>query len=134
MLVSIPGRGADVAPAGAMTRRAVCKRSAGKQGAQGGQIGRQSGPFFTVSGAKKQKRIPFLKNKPEKLLITKNRAPKTNRNKPKNKAEKLLKTRSCGKNKAKNKPGHVVENTGSPKFAPREPERMIPSPGKSAYR
>jgi hypothetical protein len=58
----------------------------------------------------KQKRIPFLKNKAEKLLITKDRVQKTNRNKPKNKAEKLLKIRSCGKNKAKNKPGHIVEN------------------------
>jgi hypothetical protein len=58
----------------------------------------------------KQKRIPFLKNKAEKLLITNNRASKTNPNKPKNKAGKLLKTRSCGKNKAKNKAGHAVEN------------------------
>jgi hypothetical protein len=58
----------------------------------------------------KQKRIPFLKNKAEKLLITKDRAPKTNRNKPKNKAEKLLKTRSCGKNKPENEPTDVLEN------------------------
>jgi hypothetical protein len=56
------------------------------------------------------KKDVILKNKAEKLLITKDRAPKTNRNKPENKAEKLLKTRSCGKNKAKNKPGHIVEN------------------------
>jgi hypothetical protein len=56
------------------------------------------------------KKHVILKNKAEKLLITKVWPPKTKPNKPKNKAEKLLKTRSCGKNKAKNKAGHVVEN------------------------
>jgi len=69
----------------------------------------------------------FLKNEPEKLLKTKDRHQKTNRNKPENKAEKLLKTRSCGKNKAKNKPGHVVENTGPRKIAPQEHGLIIPS-------
>jgi len=52
----------------------------------------------------------ILKNKAEKLLITKVWPLETKRNKPENKAEKLLKIRTCGKNKAKNKPGHVVEN------------------------
>jgi hypothetical protein len=47
------------------------------------------------------KRIPFLKNEPEKLLKTKDRDPKTNRNEPKNEAEKLLKTLGCGKNEPK---------------------------------
>jgi len=58
-----------------------------------------------------RQKITFLKSKPEKLLITKVRPPKTNPNKPENKAEKLLKTRSCGKNKPENKPGHAVENS-----------------------
>jgi hypothetical protein len=39
-----------------------------------------------------KKRIPFLKNEPEKLLKTQDRQPKTNPNKPKNEAGKLLKT------------------------------------------
>jgi hypothetical protein len=65
--------------------------------------------LFGTNGTKKD---VILKNKAEKLLITKIQLPKTNRNKPENKAEKLLKTRSCGKNKAKNKPGHVVGNKG----------------------
>jgi hypothetical protein len=47
------------------------------------------------------KRIPFFKNKAEKLLILNRNFQKTNRNKPKNKAEKLLKTRTCGKNEPK---------------------------------
>jgi hypothetical protein len=38
------------------------------------------------------KRIPFLKNEPEKLFKTQDRCQKTNRNEPKNEAEKLLKT------------------------------------------
>jgi hypothetical protein len=71
-----------------------------------GFLGRKVGFFALVFGDEKNKRIPFLKNKAEKLLKTKGRGLKTNRNKPKNKAEKLLKVRSCGKNKA----GHVVEN------------------------
>jgi hypothetical protein len=58
----------------------------------------------------KQKRIPFFKNKAEKLLKIKVWPLKTKRNKPENKAGKLLKTRSCGKNKAKNKATDVVEN------------------------
>ena len=61
-------------------------------------------------GIKNKKRIPFLKNKAEKLLKIQDRLPKTNRNKPENKAEKLLKMRSCGKNKAKNKATDVVDN------------------------
>jgi hypothetical protein len=43
----------------------------------------------------------ILKNEPEKLLKTKDRHLKTNRNEPENEAEKLLKTGSCGKNEAK---------------------------------
>jgi len=59
------------------------------------------GFFQTVSASKKQKRIPFLKNEPEKLLKTKDRGQKTNRTEPENEAEKLLKTRSCGKSEPK---------------------------------
>jgi hypothetical protein len=44
------------------------------------------------SRAEKNKRIPFLKNKPGRLLKTQGRGQKTKRTKPKNKAEKLLKT------------------------------------------
>ena len=51
--------------------------------------------------AEKQKRIPFLKNEPERLLKTKDRGQKANRTEPKNEAEKLLKTRSCGKKEPK---------------------------------
>jgi hypothetical protein len=58
----------------------------------------------------KQKRIPFLRNEPERLLKTKDRLPKTNRNELKNEAEKLLKIRSCGKNEPENEPTDVVEN------------------------
>jgi hypothetical protein len=65
---------------------------------------------MAAQGAKKQKRIPFFKNEPEKLLKTQDRAPKTNRNEPKNEAEKLLKIRSCGKNEPENEPTDVVEN------------------------
>jgi len=50
---------------------------------------------------KKQKRIPFLKNEPEKLLKTKDRTPKANRSEPESEPEKLLKTRACGKNEPK---------------------------------
>jgi len=51
-----------------------------------------------IFGWKKQKRIPFFKNEPERLLKTKNRGEKANRTEPENEAEKLLKTRTCGKN------------------------------------
>jgi hypothetical protein len=68
------------------------------------------GLVIWLSGTNGTETRCYFKNKAEKLLKTRNRHPKTNRNKPKNKAEKLLKTRSCGKNKAKNKAGHVVEN------------------------
>jgi hypothetical protein len=77
------------------------------------------------------KKTRFFKNEPEKLLITKDRPSKTNRNEPKNEAEKLLKTGSCGKNEPKNEPGHVVENAGSSIFMPRVPKRIIPSPGQA---
>src|SRR5690348_11546439 len=66
-------------------------------GASGRKVDFRSG--FLES--QKQKRIPFLKNEPEKLLKTKDRGPKTNRNEPESEAEKLLKTRSCGKNEPK---------------------------------
>src|SRR5690242_1840696 len=59
---------------------------------------------------KKQKRIPFFKNEPEKLLKTKGRASKANRTEPENEAEKLLKTHTCGKNEPESEPGHVVGN------------------------
>jgi len=49
----------------------------------------------------KQKRIPFFKNEPEKLLKTKDLGKKTNRTEPENEAEKLLKTRGCGKSEPK---------------------------------
>jgi hypothetical protein len=62
------------------------------------QIRVSSGLFL---GAKNKKRIPFFKNKAEKLLILNRNGIKTKLNKPKNKAEKLLKTRSCGKNEPK---------------------------------
>ena len=39
-----------------------------------------------------QKKMLFFENEPEKLLKTKDRVSKTNRNEPKNEAEKLLKT------------------------------------------
>jgi len=51
-----------------------------------------------IFGWKKQKRIPFFKNEPEKLLKTKGKATGVAKNEPENEAEKLLKTRSCGKN------------------------------------
>src|SRR5579859_4282241 len=57
----------------------------------------------TDSKGQKQKRIPFLKNK----------------------AEKLLKTRNCGKNKAKNKATDVVENKRRPKNKPKTNRRNI---------
>ncbi|MCL5671136.1 MAG: hypothetical protein M1423_07570, partial [Acidobacteria bacterium] len=64
-------------------------------------------------------------NKAEKLLKTKDRPLKTNRNKPKNKAEKLLKTRTCGKNKAKNKATDLVENKwSSKKQTENKPEKL----------
>jgi len=49
----------------------------------------------------KNKRIPFLKNEPEKLLKTKGQATWIAKNEPENEPEKLLKTRSCGKNEPK---------------------------------
>jgi len=49
----------------------------------------------------KQKRIPFFKNEPEKLLKTKGKATCIAKSKPKSEAEKLLKTRSCGKSEPK---------------------------------
>jgi hypothetical protein len=75
-------------------------------------------------GVKNKKRIPFLKNEPEKLLIIKDRPPKTNPNEPKNEAGKLLKTGSCGKNEPKNEPGHVVENK---RWIKNESERILPA-------
>jgi len=48
--------------------------------------------------AEKQKRIPFLKNEPERLLIPKQNGQKANRTEPESEAEKLLETRSDGKN------------------------------------
>jgi hypothetical protein len=63
-------------------------------------------------GDEKQKRIPFLKNK----------------------AEKLLKKSTCGKNKAKNKPGHIVEKKRRQKSGPAAktavpwPQARQPSP------
>jgi hypothetical protein len=76
----------------------------------GGRCGAKTGHFSLVLEAKKQKRIPFLKNEPENILKIKDWRTKTNPNEPKNEAEKLLKTRTCGKNKPKNEAGHVVEN------------------------
>jgi len=66
-----------------------------------------------------QKKMLFLKNKPERLLKTKDRFQKTNRNKPENKAGKLLKTRSCGNNKAKNKAEYLADNTWPLKNKPK---------------
>jgi hypothetical protein len=57
-------------------------------------------------GVKNKKRIPFLKNEPEKLLIIKDRPPKTNPNEP------------------KNEPGHVVENK---RWIKNESERILPA-------
>jgi len=67
----------------------------------GSQVRSPSQPFGGFWEIKKQKRIPFLKNEPERLLKTKDRGQKANRTEPKNEAEKLLKTRSCGKNEPK---------------------------------
>jgi len=47
----------------------------------------------------KQKRIPFLKNEPEKLLKIKAKATWVAKNEPESEAEKLLKTRTRGKSK-----------------------------------
>jgi len=63
----------------------------------------------------KQKRIPFLKNEPEKLLKTQDWGQKTNRNEPENEVEKLLKIRSCGKNEPESEATDLVENSGVPK-------------------
>jgi len=47
----------------------------------------------------KQKRIPFLKNEPEKVLKIKGKATWIAKNEPESEAEKLLKTRTRGKSK-----------------------------------
>ena len=67
-----------------------------------------SGKFRTYRGwhfapglERETKRIPFLKNEPEKLLILKRSGQKRTGNEPKIEAEKLLKTRSRGKNEPK---------------------------------
>jgi hypothetical protein len=59
-----------------------------KSGVLGAGIAAQKGHFGSVLAGENKKRIPFLKNKPRKLL----------------------KTRSCGKNEPKNELSHVVEN------------------------
>jgi hypothetical protein len=66
---------------------------------QASNFGVRNMTYLGEFGDEKNKRIPFLKNKAEKLLITQARVRKTKPNKPKNKAENLLKTCSCGKNK-----------------------------------
>jgi hypothetical protein len=81
----------------------------------------KKGHFREDFSGKKQKRIPFLTNEPEKLLTIKDWRTKTNPNEPKNKAGKLLKTRTCGKNKPKNKAGHVIENKGYLENKPETP-------------
>jgi hypothetical protein len=75
-------------------------------------------------GVKNKKRIPFLKNEPEKLLKIKDWRTKTNPNEPKNEAGKLLKTCRCGKNEPKNEAGHVVENTARIKNEPKTKRRQ----------
>jgi hypothetical protein len=86
----------------------VPSASTGRKGSaanKGGRCGARTGHFSLVLKAKKQKRIPFLKNEPEKLLKTQDRPRKTNPNEPKNEAGKLLKICSCGKNEPKTNPG-----------------------------
>ena len=54
------------------------------------------------------KKYLFWQNEPEKLLKTKDRCSKTNRNEAKNEAEKLLKTLEC----IKNEPERTEKRTG----------------------
>ena len=67
-----------------------------------------------------QKKDVILKNEPEKLLITKDRSPKTNRNKPENKPEKSFRIASVEKTNRKTKLAMLLKIKDGEKANPKQ--------------